>query len=240
MKALNPSHALALFSGGQDSSIALAWALERYDRVETIGFEYGQRHRVELEARQAVRKGIATLKPSWAARLGPDALVDLSGLGALSETALTRESEIATTAETGLPTTFVPARNLVFLAMAAARAYAAGLGVLVAGMCEEDETGYPDCRAPALDAQMQALRLGLDADLRLETPVLRISKAQSWALAEQIGGMGLVEVVRTRSHTCYRGVRDRLHAWGYGCGACPACVLRAEGWAASRGESRSA
>ncbi|MEO1013790.1 MAG: 7-cyano-7-deazaguanine synthase QueC [Pseudomonadota bacterium] len=231
MRKLNPSYAMVLFSGGQDSSIVLAWALERYDRVETIGFSYGQRHAVELEARVRVREAFAAYSSAWRARLGDDRVIDLSGYGAMSDTALTRETPIEIDGDSGLPTSFVPGRNLVFLSVAAGLAYARGAGVLAAGMCEEDATGYPDCRAETLKAQLAAIRLGLDADIRLETPVLTLTKARSWALLEEIGGVSLVETVRDASHTCYRGARD-IHPWGRGCGACPACVLRAEGWAA--------
>ncbi len=231
MRPLDQRRALALFSGGQDSSIVLAWALERFDRVDTIGFAYGQRHEVELQARLDIRRAFAGLSPDWRDRLGDDAVIDLSGYGAMSDTALTRNTPIEIDAAAGLPTTFVPGRNLVFLSVAAGLAYARGIGVLAAGMCEEDATGYPDCRAETLNAQIAALRLGLDADIRLETPVLATSKARSWALLEEIGGDALVDTVREASHTCYRGVRD-AHEWGHGCGTCPACVLRAEGWSA--------
>ena len=207
----------------------LAWALQRYPHVETLGFDYGQRHAAELEARDRLRAEFAATFPDWAGRLGPDTIVDLKGLGAMSETALTRETPIET-AETGLPTSFVPGRNLIFLNFAGAYAYARDIGVLAAGMCEADATGYPDCRGETLEAQMTALRLGLDADIRLETPVLGLSKAASWRLAADIGGPALVEIIRLHSHTCYLGVRETLHDWGYGCGECPACVLRAEGW----------
>ncbi|MBI1394061.1 MAG: 7-cyano-7-deazaguanine synthase QueC [Alphaproteobacteria bacterium] len=231
MRKLNPAHALVLFSGGQDSSIALAWALSHYEKVETIGFAYGQRHAVELAARAQVRDGLAGLSDNWRARLGEDHVVDLSGYGAIAQSALTAaDRSIGFDAAAGLPTTFVPGRNLVFLAVAAGRAYVRGIGVLAAGMCEEDATGYPDCRAATLETQMAALCLGLDADMRLETPVLRLSKAASWALAADIGGDALVELIREASHTCYRGNRTP-NAWGHGCGDCPACRLRAEGWA---------
>ena len=230
MRQLNRNRALVLFSGGQDSSIALAWALQQYDSVETIGFSYGQRQKVELDARQNVRQILIQHDPDWKQRLGPDHIVDLAGFGEISETALTRDTEIVMT-EAGLPNTFVPGRNLVFLSVAAGLAYRRDIAVLVAGMCEEDATGYPDCRADTLKAQLGALRLGLDADMRLETPVLHITKAQSWAFAQTLGGTRLVDAIRIHSHTCYKGVRD-VHAWGAGCGACPACQLRAEGWQA--------
>ncbi|MFQ5562956.1 MAG: 7-cyano-7-deazaguanine synthase QueC [Parvularculaceae bacterium] len=231
MQNLDQNKALVLFSGGQDSSIALAWALDRFQFVETIGFDYGQRHAVELGARAAVRREISRAFPDWAARLGPDMLCDLAGLGLLSETALTRESEIAA-GENGLPNTFVPGRNLAFLVFAGAHAYRRGAGVLVGGMCETDYSGYPDCREAALAAQTQALRLGMDADFRFEAPLMHLDKAESWKLAEKIGGAQLVALVNEHSHTCYLGVRSVRREWGYGCGACPACELRARGWAA--------
>ncbi|MFZ5615818.1 MAG: 7-cyano-7-deazaguanine synthase QueC [Pseudomonadota bacterium] len=227
----DPNSALVLFSGGQDSSIALAWALDRYARVETIGFDYGQRHAVELEARQAVRREIDRRFPEWSRRLGEDAMVDLSGFGALSETALTREAEIVI-GENGLPTTFVPGRNLLFLITAAAHAYRRNLGVLVAGMCEADFSGYPDCRRGALDAQMKAIELGINAEFALDTPLMHLSKAQSWVLAEELGGEALVDLCVEHTHSCYRGVRSERREWGYGCGDCPACELRAKGFAA--------
>lgn len=237
MRALDPGMALVLFSGGQDSSIALAWALRRYARVETIGFDYGQRHAVELTARARIRAGLAAL-PAFGARLGEDAIVDLKGLGALSETALTRDRAIAFDAD-GLPSTFVPGRNLAFLVFAAALAYRRGAGVLVGGMCEADYSGYPDCRADALEAQTQALRLGMDADFRFEAPLMRLSKGESWSLAEEIGGAELVDLINEHSHTCYLGDRGRRHEWGYGCGDCPACSLRARGWESYKVRSRA-
>lgn len=229
MRELDSRAALVLFSGGQDSSVCLAWALERYERVETVAFDYGQRHAVELAARTAVRREIPDILPRLASRLGDDTIVDLRGLGDISETALTRETEIHIDAS-GLPTTFVPGRNLVFLAMAAALAYRRGLGVLVAGACETDYSGYPDCRREALDAQMEAIELGMQAKFALETPLMHLSKAQSWFLAEEIGGEPLVDLIVEHSHSCYRGDRARRFEWGYGCGECPACALRAKGW----------
>lgn len=229
MQRLDENAALVLFSGGQDSSIALAWALTKYARVETIGFDYGQRHAVELGARTAVRREIDRQFPALAPKLGPDVMVDLSGLCEISDSALTREVEIAM-GENGLPTTFVPGRNLVFLTMAAAFAYRRNLGVLVAGMCEADYSGYPDCRRAALDAQMIAIEQGMDATFRLETPLMRLSKARSWFLAEEIGGARLVDMLVEHTHTCYRGVRSQRRDWGYGCGECPSCDLRAKGW----------
>lgn len=229
MRKLDQTKALALFSGGQDSAIALAWALERYAYVETVAFDYGQRHAVELGARQTVRRKIAAAFPQWAEKLGPDTLVDAGGLKDLGETAMTHDAEIVM-AEDGLPTTFVPGRNLLFLVLAGGLAYRRDLGVLVAGMCQADYSGYPDCREATLNVQAQALQLGLEADLRLETPLMHITKAESWRLAETLGGEALVEIVNEYTHSCYRGVRTARHDWGYGCGDCPACELRAKGW----------
>ncbi len=237
--ALNSQAALVLFSGGQDSATCLAWALDRFARVETIGFAYGQRHAVELDARARVRAGLADLNPAWAERLGPDTLVDLSGYGAVATSALTADQEIAFAAN-GLPTTFVPGRNLVFLSVAGGLAYRRGLGALVGGMCETDFAGYPDCRAATISAMAQALSLGLDAALAVETPLMHLTKAETWALAEQLGGRSLVALILEETHTCYRGVRAERHPWGYGCGECPACTLRAEGWAAYAARNEAA
>lgn len=233
MRKLDQTHAIVLFSGGQDSAIALAWALERYARVETVGFDYGQRHSVELEARTRLREGYVGLKPDWALRLGDDTLLETDALNAVGETAMTAEHEI-TQSQAGLPTTFVPGRNLFFFTIAGALAYHRGAGVLIGGMCEADYSGYPDCRADALAAQADALRLGMDADFALETPLMRLTKAESWRLAEKIGGASLVELINEHSHTCYKGDRATRRAWGYGCGDCPACDLRAKGWAEYR------
>lgn len=225
--------ALVLFSAGQDSATCLAWALGRYPRVETIGFAYGQRHGVELTQRPIVREKLASLIAEWGQRLGPDEVVDLSGYGALAESALTRERAIEM-AESGLPTTFVPGRNLVFLSVAAAHAYRRGLDVLIGGMCETDYSGYPDCRRATLDAMQSALSLGLDCAITVETPLMHLSKAETWALADKVGGAALTDLIVEHSHTCYLGDRAHKHDWGYGCGACPACELRASGWRAWR------
>ena len=221
--------ALVLFSGGQDSATCLAWAVERFARVETVGFDYGQRHAVEMQARLEVRAGLAGLRTEWAARLGPDHVVDLTGYGRIAESALTAERAIELDAR-GLPTTFVPGRNLVFLTVAAALADRRGLDVLVGGMCETDYSGYPDCRRDTIDVMARALSLGLDKSVVIETPLMALTKAETWALADRIGGPGLVELIVEASHTCYRGDREQRHAWGYGCGDCPACELRAAGY----------
>lgn len=216
--------ALVLFSGGQDSTTCLAWALARYPHVETIGFAYGQRHAVELECRAPLRTALAD------PRLGPDHMVDLRAtLAGLGETALTSQAQIAMTDE-GLPNTFVPGRNLLFLTCAAAVAYRRGLKRIVAGVCETDYSGYPDCRDDTIKAMQLALNLGMQRRFVLETPLMWRDKAATWALAEQLGGASLVELIRTGTHSCYLGDHVTLHDWGYGCGTCPACELRAAGW----------
>jgi len=225
-----------LFSGGQDSATCLAWALERFERVETIGFEYGQRHDVEMQCRLDVREAVQKVFPKWADRLGEDHIINLEGLGQISETSLTRDVEIGVH-ENGLPTSFVPGRNLIFLNYAAALGWRRGFSHLVAGMCEADFSGYPDCRKETLDAQMDAISLGLDRAYTLHTPLMHLSKAGAWDLAHQLGGDDLVEIIRAKSHTCYKGVHDVLHPWGYGCGDCPACELRAAGWSQYIGQS---
>ena len=227
--AADDSGALVLFSGGQDSATCLAWALDRFPHVETLGFDYGQRHRVELERRDALRRGMTARDRAWWRRLGRDHTLDLAALGALSETALTREGEIALAAD-GLPNTFVPGRNLAFLTFAAALAYRRGLRHLVGGMCETDYSGYPDCRDDTIKALQVALNLGMDRRFVLHTPLMWRDKAQTWALAEELGGRALVDLIVEESHTCYRGERGTRHAWGYGCGTCPACDLRAKGF----------
>ena len=229
--------ALVLFSGGQDSTVCLAWALERYQRVETVGFDYGQRHAVEMQARQAVRARLAERYPDWAARLGEDHVLDITSFGAVAESALTADRAIEMTAS-GLPTTFVPGRNLVFFVYAAALADRRGLSALVGGMCETDFSGYPDCRRDTLDAMQSALNLGMAQDFALETPLMLITKAQTWALAKNLGGEALVNLIVEESHTCYLGVRETPHPWGYGCGACPACELRQRGFEAWVAEGR--
>ena len=231
--------ALVLFSGGQDSTACLAWALNRYDRVETVGFDYGQRHAVELEARQQVRARLAAEFPHWALRMGDDHLLDIRSFGAIAETAMTANRTIEITAK-GLPSTFVPGRNLVFLVYAAALADRRGLTALVGGMCETDYSGYPDCRRDTLDATEQALNLGMEQRFRVETPLMRLTKAETWGLAKALGGEPLVAITVAESHTCYLGERGILHAWGYGCGACPACELRRRGYEAWDRDGRPA
>ncbi len=222
-------HVLVLFSGGQDSATCLAWALDRYALVETVGFAYGQRHSVELGCRGPVRAQLGDIG-EWGARLGADHVLDIaSGLSALGKTALTSETAIAMTEE-GLPNTFVPGRNLLFLTYAAAIAYRRGLRRIVAGMCETDYSGYPDCRDDTIKAMQLALNLGMQRRFVLETPLMWRDKAATWALANRLGGAALVELIREYTHSCYLGDRTHRHDWGYGCGTCPACALRAAGW----------
>jgi 7-cyano-7-deazaguanine synthase len=223
-------NALVLFSGGQDSTVCLAWALQRFVRVETIGFDYGQRHAVELAVRPRVRERLAQLSPQWRERLGEDHVVTIDALAAISDTALTREVAIEISGS-GLPTTFVPGRNLVFFSFAGAVAYRRGAKHLVAGMCETDYSGYPDCRDDTIKAMQLALSLGMDRRLVIHTPLMWIDKAATFALAQEIGGAPLVDVLLAETHTCYLGDREHRHDWGFGCGECPACRLRAEGFA---------
>ena len=228
-----PEGALVLFSGGQDSATCLAWALERWARVETLGFDYGQRHRVELGCRAAFRERLAAGRadpfPRWAARLGPDHTLRLDALAEVSDTALTAERAIALRAD-GLPNTFVPGRNLLFVTLAAALAHRRGLRHLVAGMCETDHSGYPDCRDDALKALQVAINLGMASRFVLHTPLMWRDKAATWALAGHLGGAALVDLVLEHTHTCYLGDRAHRHPWGYGCAECPACALRRRGW----------
>jgi 7-cyano-7-deazaguanine synthase len=224
-----PNRALVLFSGGQDSTTCLAWALARYEKVETIGFDYGQRHAVELTVRPTVLAKLRAQSPAWDAKLGEDHLIDLSLIGKISDTALTQNVEIAMQ-ENGLPNTFVPGRNLLFMTVAATVAYRRGLDVLVGGMCETDFSGYPDCRDDTMKALQVALNLGMQTRLKVETPLMWIDKAQTWELAQDLGGPQLVDLIREDTHTCYLGERGALHDWGYGCGTCPACALRAKGY----------
>ena len=238
------SDALVLFSGGQDSTACLAWALARYRRVETVGFHYGQRHRIELDCRPRIVAALREAFPQWSARLGTDHLLDLSMLAQIGDSALTDTRAIEIQAN-GLPNTFVPGRNLLFFTLAAALAYRRGLNVLVGGMCETDYSGYPDCRDNTLKALQVAVSLGLDAPMTIETPLMWLTKAQTWALTDALGGAALNALVLEHSHSCYLGERSVRHAWGYGCGTCPACELRRKGWEAwqaapaGRGEARA-
>jgi 7-cyano-7-deazaguanine synthase len=222
-------HALVLFSGGQDSTTCLAWALANYAHVETVGFDYGQRHGVELKQRPIIREKLAWLNPRWRGRLGDDHTIDLSALGRMSDTAMTRNVEI-TTNEKGVPNTFVPGRNIMFLTFAAALAYRRGLKRIIGGMCETDFSGYPDCRDDTIKALQIALNLGMESRFVIETPLMWLDKAATWALAHELGGAGLIGVIIEDTHTCYLGERGTRHEWGYGCGTCPACELRARGW----------
>ena len=224
-----PDTALVLFSGGQDSTTCLAWALQRYERVETIGFDYGQRHAIELDVRAPVLAKMRARSATWDQRLGEDHLVDLSLIARISDTALTSNVEIQMQAN-GLPNTFVPGRNLLFMTVAATVAYRRDLTVLVGGMCETDFSGYPDCRDDTMKALQVALNLGMATRLKVETPLMWIDKRQTWQLAEQCGGEALVDLIRFETHTCYLGERGAPHAWGHGCGTCPACELRARGY----------
>lgn len=226
----NADAALVLFSGGQDSTVCLAWALTQFARVETVGFAYGQRHAVELEVRPRIREHVAALNPDWASRLADDHVVSLDALATISDTALTRDVAMEI-ADTGLPTTFVPGRNLIFFSFAAALAYRRGIKHLIAGMCETDYSGYPDCRDDTIKAMQVALGLGMDRRFVLHTPLMWIDKAGTFALAEKIGGRALLDLVIEDTHSCYLGDRVHRHDWGYGCGECPACRLRADGFA---------
>ncbi len=221
--------ALVLFSGGQDSTTCLAWALDRFERVETVGFDYGQRHRVELTCRAEIRTALADLKGAWGQRLGDEHTINLASLGEISATALTRDVAIEIGKE-GLPNTFVPGRNLIFLTFAAALAYRRGLRHLVGGMCETDYSGYPDCRDDTIKALQVVLNLGMEKRFVLHTPLMWIDKAATWNLARALGGERLVDVIVEKTHTCYHGDRGERHDWGYGCGVCPACELRAAGF----------
>jgi 7-cyano-7-deazaguanine synthase len=228
---LHPDHALVLFSGGQDSTTCLLWALQRYACVETIGFRYGQRHAIELACREPILAALAS------PRLGADHLVDLTAtIAGLGETALTTEATIAMTEE-NLPNTFVPGRNLLFLTCAAALGFRRGLRRIVAGMCETDYSGYPDCRDDTIKAMQLALNLGMNRRFVLETPLMWRDKAATWELAHALGGDAVVEMIRVQTHSCYLGYRSQLHEWGYGCGSCPACELRADGWRRWRGDA---
>jgi 7-cyano-7-deazaguanine synthase len=221
--------AIVLFSGGQDSTTCLAWALARFSRVETVAFDYRQRHSVELKCRTVVLAKFRRLFPQWSDKLGQHHLVDLGLLADLGETALTGEQEIRTQAN-GLPSTFVPGRNILFLTVAAAIGYRAGIRHIIGGMCETDYSGYPDCRDDTMKAVQLALNLGMEAHFVVHTPLMWRDKADTWGLAEELGGPSLVDLIREHTHTCYLGERSTRHDWGYGCGTCPACRLRAQGW----------
>lgn len=225
------SRALVLFSGGQDSTTCLAWALQRYSHVETVGFNYGQRHSVELECRATIIDRIRSLFPAWSPKLGDDHMLDLTLLGQVSDTALTQDKQIEF-ANNGLPNTFVPGRNLLFFTFAATIAYRRGLKVLIGGMCETDYSGYPDCRDNTLKALQVALSLGLDCPMVVETPLMWIDKASTWQMADALGGDAFVRIIQEHTHTCYLGDRQTRHSWGYGCGTCPACELRRQGYLA--------
>lgn len=231
--SVRPGGALVLFSGGQDSTTCLAWALEHFDRVETVGIRYGQRHEVEMTCRLNVLAALRAMKPEWNERLGKDHELDMSLLGQISDCALTRERALELEAD-GVPNTFVPARNLLFFTFAAALGYRRQIRTLVGGMCETDYSGYADCRDNTLKSLQVTLSLGLGESVVIETPLMWIDKADTWRLAESLGGEALVELIRTETHTCYLGDRTVLHDWGYGCGTCPACRLRAQGWNAYR------
>lgn len=230
--AIHPiDRALVLFSGGQDSTTCLAWALDRFERVETIGFDYGQRHRVELDVRPKILDRLRRDFPAWSNKIGEDHMLDMNMLGQVSETALTRNVEIQIS-DTGLPNTFVPGRNLLFLTFAGAIAYRRGAKHLVTGVCETDYSGYPDCHDDTIKAMQLALNLGMDTRFVIHTPLMWIDKAATWRLAHEIGGQRFLELVRDETHTCYEGDHEHRHAWGYGCGHCPACDLRAKGYRA--------
>jgi 7-cyano-7-deazaguanine synthase len=230
MSDLSTETALVLFSGGQDSTTCLAWALSRFGRVETLGFAYGQRHLIELDCRDRLLEEIETVRPDWLAKLGENHTLEIPTLAAVSETALTREVAIGM-GEDGLPNTFVPGRNLIFLTFAAALAYRRGITHIVGGMCETDYSGYPDCRDETIRALNNALNLGMAKRFELHTPLMWLDKAATWRLAFGLGGAGLVDLIREHSHTCYLGERGARHDWGFGCGECPACRLRADGYA---------
>ncbi|MBT4888091.1 MAG: 7-cyano-7-deazaguanine synthase QueC [Rhodospirillales bacterium] len=228
------NNTLVLFSGGQDSTTCLAWALERYAHIETVGFDYGQRHSIEMDCRPRVLDAMRESNPDWANRLGEDHVIDLGVLGEISDTSLTSDAEIRMN-ENGLPNTFVPGRNLIFLTFAAAVAYRRGIKIIVAGVCETDYSGYPDCRNDTMQAMQNALTLGMDEPFVIETPLMWIDKAETWAMTEDLGGKALVDIIVEETHTCYLGERGKRHDWGYGCGTCPSCELRRNGWNAYTG-----
>ena len=226
---LNQQKSLVLFSGGQDSAVCLAWALDRYEQVETVAFEYGQRHVVELDCRSRVRERMKKIFPSWGGRLGKDHLIDISALSEISTSSLTSDREIDQSSS-DLPDTFVPGRNIIFFSLAAAIAHRSKAKYLVGGMCETDFSGYPDCRDDSIKAMQVALNMGMDSRFVIETPLMWVDKSETWALAKEMGGEALVELILEESHTCYLGDRSVRHIWGYGCGQCPACLLRKRGY----------
>ncbi|POF32605.1 7-cyano-7-deazaguanine synthase QueC [Roseibium marinum] len=234
---MNEGDAIVLFSGGQDSTTCLAWALERFERIETVGFDYGQRHRIELDTRPVILEAVRNGFPRWASKLGVDHMIDLSVLGQVSETSLTRDVEISMQ-QNGLPNTFVPGRNLLFMTFAATIAYRRGAKHIVTGVCETDFSGYPDCRDDTMKALQLALNLGMDTRFVIHTPLMWIDKAETWRLSRDLGGDALVDLIREESHTCYQGDRTP-HEWGRGCGTCPACDLRAKGYLRFKGEPSS-
>ena len=229
MNAQHATSALVLFSGGQDSTVCLADALGRFDHVETVGFAYGQRHVIELETRGRLITRLRHEFPRWGTKLGEDFVLELPTLGRISETSLTRDTAIHI-GQAGLPNTFVPGRNLLFFTYAAALAWRRGITTLVGGMCETDYSGYPDCRNDTLQTLAKALSLGLEKDITIETPLMYVDKAGTWAFAHKLGGAPFVDLITEATHTCYLGDRTHRHSWGYGCGTCPACELRAKGW----------
>ena len=233
---LAAGRAIVLFSGGQDSTTCLAWALNRFAQVQTLAFDYRQRHGVELKCRERLLAQFQSLFPAWGDKLLGDHLIDLGVLADLGDTALTRDQEIRLD-EKGLPTTFVPGRNILFLTLAAAIGYRSGARHIVGGMCETDFSGYPDCRDDAVKAAQLALNIGMDSRFVVHTPLMWLDKAATWRLAEQLGGAALIELIREHTHTCYLGERSHRHDWGWGCGDCPACRLRAEGWVRYRAGS---
>ena len=230
---LSENKALVLFSGGQDSTTCLAWALRRYEVVHTVGFDYGQRHVVELECRGRILERLPEIA-DWRGTLAMDRVVDLGFFSSLADTALTSERPIET-AQSGLPTTFVPGRNLLFLTVAAALAYEKGVQHIIGGMCQTDYSGYPDCRDDAIKSLQVALNVGMASRFVIETPLMWLNKAETWALAEQLGGESLIDLIQRETHTCYLGDRKNEHDWGWGCGACPACAMRRSGYLDYRG-----
>ena len=229
MSDIEKTKALVLFSGGQDSATCLAWALSKFDVVETVGFDYGQTHRIELEIRKVFNSKLIDAFPNWKLKLGFDHMLDLNVLGQISDTSLTKSKELEYN-DAGIPNTFVPARNILFCSFAAAIAYRRDAKHIVLGVCETDYSGYPDCRDDTIKALQVALNLGMDSRFVLHTPLMWKSKAETWKMAHTLGGNNLVSLIKESTHTCYAGDRSNLHSWGYGCKKCPACELRSNGW----------